>query len=420
MSIDEIKSDIYKKLGFEIKSDNIKNEIQEHLINAPFFRLNIWEMATGVGKTRPALFKIGSKKTLIVISQILHEQNWKDEAIKWNIDITNCTFVCYNSLYKHIDIFYDLIIFDEFHRWSDMWQDILPQIQFGELLGLSGTLSSDTKKKLYGIGAGKPKFYTILTEQAVEWGLLPEPKINIIRLKLDEFNPNQVFVKGKNKSKKTEKCTWSEWNSKWKFTKSDKRPNLEIQCTERQYYDLITADIEWAKQTYFKTKEPLMMVRMKMLGNQRKIWLANLKTKHVQKLLLKLKDKRVVVFANDIKQADTLSPNAVHSKNKGGQSIIDDFNSFKIDKVVSVKQINESLNLVEPEVGIIVQLASSQESGNKQVSVQNQQRLGRILRNSMPMLYVFVYGNTQDSTYLDKFKESINPDWFHNITIDKI
>lgn len=300
----------------------------------------------------------------------------------------------------------------------DSYTDLLPQFDFGELLILTGTLSNDAKKKIYNIG--KPKFYTILTEDAVDWGLLPQPKINVVNLVLDEFNPNQVFIKGKNKAKKTEKCTWSEWNSKWKFTKSDKRPNLQIQCTEKQYYDLITSDIEWAKQTYFKTKEPLMMMRMKMLGNQRKIWLANLKTKHVQKLLSKLKDKRIVVFANDIKQADVLSSKAVHSKNKDGQAVIDDFNNFKTDLVVSVKQINESMNLVEPEVGIIVQLASSQESGNKQVSISNQQRLGRILRNNMPTLYVFVYHNTQDSVYLEKFKESLDSRWFHNITIDKI
>lgn len=415
--IDTVK-DVKAKLGFDVLGINIKSEIQEHLINAPVSPITCWVLATGVGKTRPALLKIKGRKTLIVISQILHEQNWRDEAVKWDVDLSNVTFVCYNSLGNHINENWDYIVLDEAHRWMDSYTDLLPQFNFGELLILSGTLSNDAKKKIYNIG--KPKVYTILTEDAVEWGLLPEPKINVIKLILDEFNPNCIFSKGKNKAKKTEKCTWSEWNNKYKFLKADKRPNLEIQCTERQYYDLITSDIEWAKQTYFKTKDDNMLVRMKMLGNQRKIWLANLKTKHVQKLLSKLKNKRVVVFASDIKQANALSKEAVHSKNKDGQSVIDDFNSFKIDKVVSVKQINESMNLVEPEVGIIVQLASSQESGNKQVSIQNQQRLGRILRNSMPTLYVFVYHNTQDSTYLDKFKESINSDWFHNITIDKI
>ena len=418
MDKSEIVKDIKKHLGFDIEGNDIKGEIQEHLLDAPFFPITCWILATGVGKTRPALLKINNRKTLIVISQILHEQNWRDEANKWNVDLSNVIFVCYNSLGNYINEYWDYIILDEAHRWMDSYTDLLPQFDFTELLILSGTLSKEAKKKIYNIG--KPKFYTILTEEAVSWGLLPQPKINIIHLTLDEFSPNQVFFKGKNKAKKTEKCTWNEWNNKWKFTKSDKRPNLEIQCTEKQYYDLITSDIEWAKQTYFKTKEPMMLMRMKMLGNQRKIWLANLKTKHVQKLLGKLKDKRVVVFASDIKQANILSPNAVHSKNKDGQKVIDDFNTFKSNLVVSVKQINESLNLVEPEVGVIIQLASSQDGDTKAVSIQNQQRLGRLLRSSLPTLYVFVYHNTQDSVYLEKFKESLNSDWFNNIKLNEI
>lgn len=113
MDKSQIIQSVKKQLGFDIKGEFIKGEIQEHLINAPFSSITCWILATGVGKTRPALLKIQDRKTLIVISQILHEQNWRDEATKWNVDLTNVAFVCYNSLGNHINDNWDYIVLDK-------------------------------------------------------------------------------------------------------------------------------------------------------------------------------------------------------------------------------------------------------------------------------------------------------------------
>ena len=374
--------------------------------------------ATGCGKSLPALKSIHNKQTLIVLSQLLHENNWRKEAIKWNIDLSTVTFVCYNSLIKHKDTDWDLIILDEGHRWIDNWTETLPQFNSKELIVLSGTLSSDAVKKMYNIG--KPQIDVITTEMAVEWGLLPEPQIKIFQLVLDNIKVNQVFEKGKAKHKKTESCTYQEWLNKWIRVKGDKRPNLQISCTAYQYHQLLVNDIDWAKDKAIKTKDENLWRRVKMLGNQRKSWLASIKTQLVRELIKKLHGKRVVVFANDILQAEMFDVNAVHSKNKRGQLIIEEFNTYKRDLLVSVRQLQESMNLVEPEVGIIVQLNNSKESGKKQVSIKNQQSLGRILRHVSPTLYLFVFKNTQDEVYLNKFMESINPDWFTYITLNDI
>lgn len=416
----DIVKDIKKKLGFDIEGIDIKSEIQEQLITAPFSSLTIYEISTGVGKTRPSLFKIGNKKTLIAISQILHEQNWRNEAAKWNVNLDNVTFVCYNSLHKYIGETFDFVILDEAHRWNESWTELLSKnnpdrIVTDEILVLSATLTQDVKKAFYGMGYGKPRFYTIPIEDAVEWGLLPEPQIRVKLLTLDNVTTNHIFEKGKDKKKGTEFCSYNEWTTKWKYIKSIDRPNLRIKCTEQQYYTILNDDIEWAKKVYFQSKNPTMLMRMKILGNQRKTWLATLKTKHVQSLLTKLSSDRVVVFAHNIEQAETFDKDAVHSKNKNGQIIIDEFNSYKRDLLVSVRQLQESLNLVDPNIGIIVQINNSKSSGKKKVSVKNSQSLGRIIRSQTPILYLFIYRTTQDEVYLNKFKESIDPNWFVNV-----
>jgi superfamily II DNA or RNA helicase len=408
MTKQEIVSDVKKKLRFDIKGNDVRSEIQDELVklNSDFL---ILELPTGFGKSLVLLKKIGKQKTLIVVSQLYHEQNWINEAGKWNVDLSNVTFVCYNSLEKHKDEHWDFIALDEGHRWSDMWTEKLTEFTFKKLMILSGTIPLDTKKKSYNIG--KPKTVSISTEDAVNWNVLPEPEINVISLYLDNKNSYLKFEKGKNKQKETVECTFFEWTKKYKWMGA-KRPNLLITCTEQEYYSLIDEELEWTKSQFFRTNNNIFSMRMKILGNQRKKFIAELKTRHVKRLMDRLKDNRLVVFANSIEQAEMFDTDAVHSKNKRGQEIIDEFNSFKRNLLVSVRQLNESLNLTEPEHGIIVQLNGSKKGQTKKVNVGSQQQVGRLIRAVAPKVYIFVYRNTQDEVYLNDFKSTLSHDWF--------
>lgn len=416
----EIIADVKKKLGFIVEGNDVKSEIQDCLIAAPVSPITVYEIATGFGKSRPALLKIGNKKTLIIISQILHEKNWEKEAVEWNVDLSNCTFVCYNSLHKYIGEHFDFVILDEAHRWSENWPELLSQyavdrINTNELLLLSGTLTQDIKKSLYGMNLGKPKFYTISIEDAVNWELLPEPQIKVKMLSLDNNNPYLIYEYGKDYKKQTVKCTYNEWVKNHKYVKGTINPNLLIQCTEHQYYTILTERIDYMRKIAIEQGNDKLHTIATALGGQRKRFLGSLKTKMVKKLIQELQGQRVVVFANDIAQAMEFDSDAVHSKNINGQSIINEFNSYKRDLLVSVKQIQESMNLTDPDIGIIVQINNSKSSGKRKISVKNQQSLGRIIRSKTPVLYLFIYRSTQDEVYLNKFKESIDQNWFINV-----
>jgi superfamily II DNA or RNA helicase len=417
MSNEEIIQDVKKKLGFDIEGLDIRSEIQREWLAAPFYFFKVINWATSVSKTLPALKKIESKKTLIVTSQTFHQKNWKKEAIKWNVGLSTCTFCCYNSLHKYIGT-WELIILDECQRFPDSWSELLPQFGFNELLMLSGTITTDTKKKMYNIG--KPQFSTITPEMAVEFGILSEPEINVIWLTLDNVNRNQIFIKGKDKKKKTVICEYWEYQKTYKWLKSDKRPNLHIKCTEQEWLGLHEELMGWVKDQAIKTGSEILWTRLKLMGNERKSFLAKLKTKPVLRLMDKLKEERLVIFASDIEQAMIFDKDAVHSKNKNGQQIIDEFNEYKRDKIVSVRQLQEAMNLVEPDNGIIVQLDNSKEGGKGVVNIKSGQALGRIFRSDVPKLYLFVFKNTQDEVYYNSFKESLDSKWFHNIKLNEI
>ncbi len=413
----DIVKDVKSKLNFDVEGIDVRTEIQREWLAAPFYFFKVINWATSVSKTLPALKKIESKKTLIVTSQTFHQNNWRKEAVKWDIDLSTCVFCCYNSLHKYIDT-WELIILDECQRFPDSWSELLPQFDFNELLMLSGTITTDTKKKMYNIG--KPQFSVITPEDAVEWGILTEPEINVIWLNLDNSNKNQIFIKGKDKKKKTTTCEYWEYQKTYKWLKSDKRPNLHIKCTEQEWLGLHEEMMVWIKDQAIKTKSEILWTRLKLMGNERKSFLASLKTKYVQRLLDKLKDERVVVFANSIDQAMIFDKDAVHSKNKDGENIIEEFNEYKRNKLVSVRQLQEAMNLVEPDNGIIVQLDNSKEGGKGVVNIKSGQALGRIFRSDVPKLYLFVFKNTQDEVFFNSFRDSLDSKWFHNITIDKI
>lgn len=405
-----IIKDVKSKLGFDIKGIDIKSEIQECVVNSThsFLVLN-W--ATSVSKTKPALQRIGKKKTLIGTSQILHQENWSKEAIKWNVDMSTTTTCCHISMYKYIGD-WDLVIIDEGHRNVDQWENFLLQSKVKEIMILSATIPQETKKRLYQFG--QPFISTITSRDAVEWGILPEPTINVAFLSLDNFWRNQVYEWGKNKKKKTIECDYPTFIKQYKYVGN--KPNLKIQCTEQEWYNLHTDRMEYFKQTAIKTKNDRLWQMFTNMGNQRKNFLASLKTKYVQKLLLQLKDERVVVFANSIEQALIFDKDAVHSKNKKGQKVVDEFNDGTRDLIVAVKQMNEAMNLVEPDYGILIQLDGSKGNDIK-TNISGSQRLGRIFRSEVPTLYVLIFKNTQDETYYNDFKSTINVDWINYIKI---
>jgi superfamily II DNA or RNA helicase len=149
------------------------------------------------------------------------------------------------------------------------------------------------------------------------------------------------------------------------------------------------------------------------IGIQRKRFLGEVKTHIVKRLIEKLKDKRYICFCASVAQAEYLGKeNAIHSKVKKTQSIIDSFNEKKIDNLYAVGMLQEGQNLVDIEAGIIIQL-----DGSERPFIQ---KFGRSLRASDPHQYIFYYKNTRDEEYLNNILEDFNSDYINVLDVKKL
>lgn len=107
-----IVKEVKQLLGIDIAGSDIRNEIQDALSKVvhPF---KIYEICTGFGKSLTAMKEMDGQECLIACSQVVHFQNWIDDAIKWNIDSSRWQFTAYNSLHKYNVNQYDYLVLDE-------------------------------------------------------------------------------------------------------------------------------------------------------------------------------------------------------------------------------------------------------------------------------------------------------------------
>ena len=380
------------------------------------------EFATGVGKSKIALDIINSlfitsvPTVLLVVAELAHFDNWKKEAFKWKHDKLWDTITCvtYASLKKHKDMKYDIIILDEAHHiGSDLRLDVIDNIQFDKMLLLSATLGGYLKQYMSNMFNTQIKSYEITLQQAIDWGILPKPKIYLIPLTLNTTNVSEKIIEewGKAPLRKRYKCTYQE---RWEYIKNKKKyPNviLEISCTPYQKYIYLTEKFEYFKKFYFRNRNEAVKNKWLQLGSQRKRFMSELKTPIVKKFLNFVTNSRYICFCGSIEQADILGKNnSIHSKKDNSAEIIDKFNNKEINNLFAVGMLQEGQNLNDIEVGIIVQLDGQERSFI--------QKFGRSLRAEDPVQYIFYYKNTRDTEYLQNALEGIDKNYIQELNYE--
>lgn len=364
----------------------------------------VLELSTGTGKTRMALEyinKSSSKKILIIIPRLVLINNWKEEIIKWGYNdlLNKITFSTYVSLHKHVNKKWDIICYDEAHHLSDRCKDIDVQIKSTSRLFLSATLKREHKwwiKENYP----KVKFITVSLKDAIENEILPDPKVILIPLTLDNYNSTEILVKKNKKSTLTKDCFYKD---RWKYMKLY---NCNIKCTPQQYYNEMSNDIDyWKRQSFFK--EALKFKWLKMCGDRLK-WLSNQKNNIILALLKHLKDYRVLTFCNSIEQTEILGKYCINSKNKKAVEYLDMFNSGELFHITACEMLTEGMNLQNCQIGLFASINSSE--------VLTTQKNGRILRHKEPVIIIPYYKNTREEEIVAKMIENYNKDLIQEIT----
>lgn len=377
------------------------------------------QAATGTGKSKLAIelceecAKREKKelRILLVIAERAHFKNWEDEMIKWSYKAPVST-VCYASLKNYRHTSWDVVIFDEAHHLgSELRLDIFSTITASHMLFLSATLKQSLLDTLE-LHCGPIKVIKMGLQDAFNANILPEPKINLIPLTLDNKTVNHFIVEewGNKARRVSIKCAYKD---RWLYKRNkNKYPNVEliISCTQQQKYDYITEQFNYYKKRYMSCRNEAIKNKWLQWGSRRKTFLGLEKTAIATQLLQKIGDKRLICFCTNIAQADMLSQEtSVHSQKKDSLNIIQKFNNGEINSLYAVGMLQEGVNLTGIEAGIIIQL-----DGEERAFIQ---KFGRTLRADSPEQYIIYFRATRDEEYLQNALESIDKNYIREYEI---
>jgi superfamily II DNA or RNA helicase len=244
-----------------------------------------------------ALEKLKPKSILIAYPDNKIKESWQSDFHDSGFDDSIVTYTTHLSLKKYAELSFDVVIIDEVHLLSQAQIEVCKDL-FDinkKILGLTGTLASDTKQTL----EEELDLHVIATypiEKAIEEGVIVDYEIHVIRVPLD----NTVYNDYKGKMK-----------------------------TEKKHYD----GISWVINKLQNSGSDTMFMR---LARMRIIQSSLAKTSATKALLAKYKNERVLVFCGTTAVADNLGIPSYHNKSKE-KEIFEDFTEGKGNHLAVVK-----------------------------------------------------------------------------------
>jgi superfamily II DNA or RNA helicase len=126
------------------------------------------------------------------------------------------------------------------------------------------------------------------------------------------------------------------------------------------------------------------------------------KEKYTKKLMESISTK-CIVFANTQAQADRLCEYSYHSGNKDSEQNLLLFKEGKIDKLSTVLQLNEGVNIPNLKQGIIMHAYGNERKAS--------QRIGRLLRlnpDDKAIVHILCYMDTIDEKWVKEALENFD------------
>jgi len=403
-----------------------KKEIQDR----EFYELRNYHQvalkwATGVGKTRECCLllwnarKVLNKrpKVFLVVAERSHKKNWADELAKWMPrwkEEYDFTIECYASLHKYYSTEWDIVICDEAHHGGSKTRvPVFETMKTKYVFLLSATLPQAVLSE-YSRVFGSFKVSLVRLRDAIDDNILPDPKVWILQLTLDNKEMNEEIVITNKTYTDNAQPIIGDYKKRWNYYSNNKYPYVKIPCTQKQKYDWLTEVYEHWRREYVDNGFVWQDNYMKQAGIQRKRYMGELKDPYAKKVLKRIKQrkKRFICFCTSVAQCDRLGNNrcSIHSKKRKCQDIIDNFNSKKIDQLYAVGMTTEGTNLTDIQAGVIVQL-----DGKERLFVQ---KYGRAMRAQYPEQYIFYFKGTQDERYLGNALKNIDEKFIQYVPME--
>lgn len=373
----------------------------------------ILQLPTGYGKTLLSLKKTkqwlkNDDKILIAIPRLINKGDWIKEIHKWHLEdmLDKITFTTYISLPKCCDPNkrWNTLILDEGHHTSPRCREALQYMNVSYVLVLSATLKRDL---LYYFNTKyHPEIYNIRMKDAIENEVLPDPRVILIEMNLDNIKKDFIIEKNIKKNTNPSNVITIDYNQKWNYR--NYQGPLHIRCSQQQYYNDLSGLIEWYKRRG-QSNSAMRNIWLHKAGERLK-WLAAQKEETVKSILKLLKNYRALTFCQSIEQSEKLGCPCVNSKI--GTENLDKFNSKKVKHIASVDMLTEGLNPVDCKIGLFQMINSSDR-----ITIQ---RIGRILRHKEPVLIFPYYVYTREQEIINKMLTNYNPELVIRLQVNNI
>ena len=263
-------------------------------------KYGILNLCPRFGKIRTSikiLEKLKPESILIAYPDNKIKDAWQTDFEDLGYDDSIVTYTTHLSLKKYAEQSFDIVIIDEIHLLSEAQIEVCKDLfdVNGQILGLTGTLSSWTERTLEEeLDIHVIAHYPI--EKAIEEGVIVDYEIHVVRVPLD----NTVYNDYKGKLK-----------------------------TEKKHYD----GVSWVINKLQNSGTDTMFLR---LARMRLIQSSLAKTNATKALLAAHKDERVLVFCGTTAVADNLGIPSYHNKSKE-KEIFEDFAEGKGNHLAVVK-----------------------------------------------------------------------------------
>lgn len=276
-------------------------------------------MPPRVGKTKVGL-DICSKYSnpLVAYPKKPIFQSWIKDSEKFGIDMNHVKFSTFKSLNKLTLSDYDCLILDEVQEFSEnMWSDLISQ-PYPTLIALTGTLPRPGSTKRMYIDRFCPVVYELSLDETT--GVTNKDYHITVHLVPMSTKKDIPLTKG---------GMWSE-RDKIKYYE---RKNDNFQMMLRLIHTIAYSETKWKK---------------------------------LQELVKG--SKRCLIFVESIKQADSLGLPTYHSKNKLSEQNLEDFNSGKINKLVTINQLNAGITFENLDHAILLHAYASSDRAHQRIS----------------------------------------------------
>ena len=120
--------------------------------------------------------------------------------------------------------------------------------------------------------------------EAIDEEILPDPKVYLIPLQLDDKKATETMIINKSAKGKAVPIAFKD-----RFAaRKNKSVKYSIQCTQAQYHQDLCSMVDYYKNQYMRTNNQIIFFRWQQKALERLKWLSSLKNDVVKDILKKL------------------------------------------------------------------------------------------------------------------------------------